>query len=463
MKPGPFPCIIHANKRTDSEAFKAMKSIVANRQRFPLNTLYDEAGLNASARRSLNLMLTANLCGNLFGIICGSGTTAMISLANALHAGDLAFGLINGIPQAAMLLQIPFAMLVSRTHKRKRYLLTFGLFSRFLWVLFGLIPAMASRTSAHVPMTVLIALLAISSCCSAAINVCWLPWFSDIAPSRIRGRWLSFRDALIACFNFGFGLLVARLLDVMSAETRYPVIFLIGGLMGMMDMLCFAFCEERYNGEPVVMHLKSSFREVLNHKPFMLLTLMWTAWCFTANLCDPYLSRYSVNMMGLNFTQLMLCSTATVSLTTIIVSRFWGRALYAHGSRRVMLISTLGATLANLFYLFSYPGGLWPVLLRNAVGSAFWCGSNLTCLNMQLDTSPDESRSIYVAVISCVTSLVGVSLGSLVGGALLEHMESVGWFAGSFDRYKALIAFAATLRLLAVAVFVPRLSAETRD
>ena len=435
-----------------------MKSVVSHHTHFPLNMLYDEAGLAAGARRSLNLMMTANLCGSLFGIICGSGTTAMIGLANELHAGDLAFGLINGIPQAAMLLQIPFAMRVSRTQKRKRYMLTYGLFSRFLWILFGLIPVLVPRTPTTLPISVLIVLLGISSCCSASINVCWLPWFSAVAPHSIRARWLSFRDAILACFNFAFGLLVARLLDIMNGQARYPFIFILGGLLGMTDMICFGFCEEPSTSHPTSLRWRDSLREVFSNRPFMRLTWMWTAWCFTSNMSDPYLSRYSVNMMGLSFTQLMLCSTATAALTTIIVSCHWGKALNAWGSRKAMLISTLGATLANAFYLLSYPGGLWPVLLRNAVGAAFWCGSNLTCLNMQLDTSPDESRSMFIAVISCVTSLIGVTLGSLTGGTLLEHWEAIGCFNGSFDRYKALIALAGMLRLLSVIVLVPKLS-----
>lgn len=39
----------------------------------PLDALYDEAGLEAYKRRGLNWIMRGNLCGNLWGIICGSG------------------------------------------------------------------------------------------------------------------------------------------------------------------------------------------------------------------------------------------------------------------------------------------------------------------------------------------------------------------------------------------------------
>ncbi|MBQ8973821.1 MAG: MFS transporter [Clostridia bacterium] len=422
-----------------------------------LQWLYREAGLAPDVQRSLNFMMLGNLCGSLFGIICGASTASMVGLANDLHAGDFAYGLINGIPQAAMLLQIPFAMLVSRTQKRKRYILTYGLFARMLWVFFGMLPALSARAGSGAPLRALIVLLAISSCCSAAVNVCWFPWFSDLAPARIRGQWFSIRDTIIAACNLCFGIVVARMLDTLPANSRYVVVFIIGGILGMADMICFGFCKEVYSSQPVKM-AASAIGNVLKDKPFMRLILMWTAWCFTANLCEPYLSRYSINEMGLNFTQMMIFGTAASSLMTIFVMRRWGRAVDRFGCRSVMLVATVGAALANAAYLFSTPGNVVPVMLRNALGAAFWCGSNLAATNMQLYASPDKTRPIYIAVFSCATALLGTALGSLTGGLLLEVWETAGWFTGAFDRYKAIIALATVLRLIVVATMVPPLS-----
>ena len=434
-----------------------MKAFFSRAKLSPLAALYASAGLSAGTRRSLNLMLTANLFGNLFGIICSSGSAAMVGLANELRAGDLAFGLINGIPQAAMLLQIPFAMLVSRTHRRKRYILTYGLFSRAIWLTFGLIPALLPAQPAGLRLWTMIALLAVSSCCSSAINVCWFPWFSDLAPAHIRGHWFSVRDTIIAGTNLVFGIVVARLLDTLPPDRRYIVIFLVGGFCGMMDMICFGFCEERYTSQPARLRLRAA-GDVLANRSFRRLILMWTAWCFTANLCEPYLGRYSINVMGLSFTQMTVCGTVVASVTTILVMSRWGRAMDSFGGRSVMLVAASGAAVANAFYLFCTPGAVWPVVLRNALGAAFWCGSNLAANNMQLYASPDDERPIYIAVFSCVTALAGTALGSLAGGLLLEGWEAAGWFAGGFDRYKALIALSTLLRVGAVALLVPPLA-----
>lgn len=420
-----------------------------------LSLLYDEYRLPQAIRRSLNLILLGNLFGNLHGVICGGGTTAMVGLANELGAGDLAFGLINGIPQAAALLQIPFSIIVNRTHARKKYLLTFGMFSRALWMLFGLIPLVVPANPAWLPLWTMIFLLGISSCCGSVINVCWLPWFSDLAPLRMRGQWFSYRDMVVAFSNLGFGVLTAWLLDTLPVYNRYIIIFALGGFLGMLDMLCFGFCTEKYSDPPRKLKIGAVMKAMRKNRPFCRLVVMWTAWCFTSNLCAPYLTRYSMNDMGLSFMQMMVFGSGAAAVATVLVMIRWGRAMNNYGGRNVMLLSCLAAALTDLFYLFSVPGSVWPVLLRNLVGAACWSGCNLAANSLQLSTSPDEARPSYIAVFACITSLVGVALGTLCGGTLLESWENLGWFSGGLDRVKALVLLGTFLRLLVAVFLVP--------
>ncbi len=423
----------------------------------PLSLLYDQFNLPKAIRHSLNLILLANLFGNLHGIICGGGTNAMVGLANELHAGDLAFGLINGIPQAAALLQIPFSILVNRTHGRKKYMLTLGLFSRALWLLFGLIPLIVPTHPASLPLWTLIFLLGLSSCCGSVINVCWLPWFSDLAPLRLRGQWFSVRDMLAAGFNMAFGLLVGWLLDTLPVQNRYIVVFMMGGILGMLDMACFGFCTEKYSDAPRKIRVGQVMKHIWETRPFRRLVVMWTAWCFTSNLCAPYLGRYSVNEMGLSFMQMTIFGTAAAAIATMLTAPRWGKVLNLYGCRNVMLVSALVTSLTDAFYLFSVPGSIWPVLLRNFCGAACWSGCNLAANSMQLSASPDENRPSYIAVFACITSLVGVALGTLCGGSLLEAWESAGWFTGGLDRLKALVLLSVALRLTVTLLLVPPL------
>ena len=61
-------------------------------------------------------------------------------------------------------------------------------------------------------------------------------------------------------------------------------------------------------------------------------------------------------------------------------------------------------------------------------------------------------------MFSCVTSLAGTALGTLLGGSLLEAFSASGCFTGSLDRYKVLVLIALVLRLTVILVMVPRLN-----
>ena len=433
------------------------QKLTAKRGPGPLDILYEEARLEKPIRRGLNWIMAGNMFGTLHGIICGGGTAAMVGLAGALGAGDMEFGLLVALPQIAALLQLPFSMLVNKTQKRKIYLLTIGLFSRLLWMLFGLLPLLGGMNDTQLRLYALITLLGISSACGAVINVCWFPWFSDMAPIRIRGRWLSFRDSILAVGSLLFGLLVALLLDILPIESKYVVIFLIGGALGAMDMLCFGAAPEVKPTSTKKVQMGKTLVEAMRNKPFCQLTLMWTAWCFTANLSGAYLTPYAMNNMGLNFMQITVFGTVAASIATVIIVPRWGRALDQYGSRNVMLLGCIGASLTPLFYLISIPGNVLPTLLHNLVGALFWCGSNLAANSMQLSTSPDDSRPTYIAIFSCITALVGSALGTMVGGWLLEWWNGMGWFVGFFDRYKVLIFLSVVLRFGFTMLLVPRM------
>ena len=426
----------------------------------PFDNLYAEAQLSQPVRRGLNWILGGNLFGTLHGIVCGGGTAALVGLAGMLGAGDMEFGLLVAIPQIAALLQIPFSLLVNRTHKRKIYMLTIGLISRLLWMFFGFVPLLSRVPESQLPLIALITLLGISSCLGAVINVCWFPWFSDLAPLRIRGRWLSLRDTLTATGSLLFGLLVAWLLDVLPVSSKYIVIFLVGGGLGVLDMICFAFAPEVWTAKPKRAPMHKTILEALRNKPFMRLVVMWTAWNFTANLSGSFLTPYAMNSMGLNFMQITVFGTVAASVATVIAVPRWGRALDQFGSRNVMLIGCIGASLTPAFYLLSTPGNIWPTLLHNVIGALFWSASNLAANSMQLSASPDESRPTYIALFSCITALAGIALGTMCGGWFLEWCNASGWFNGSFDRYMALILISVVLRFGFTLLLVPPMANE---
>ena len=94
--------------------------------------------------------------------------------------------------------------------------------------------------------------------------------------------------------NLALGLLTARLLDTLPVNIKYVIVFGLGGLVGMADMICFGFCEETYTTNAERLHFREIMGEIVRNRSFLRFAVMWTAWCFTANLCDPRSEEHTV-------------------------------------------------------------------------------------------------------------------------------------------------------------------------
>lgn len=419
--------------------------------------IFDEASLLPKIRRSIYLMTLGNTFGTLFGVISGGGSSSLTGYAGYLGAGDFVYGILTAIPLAAVLLQIPLATLVSRTHKRKKYMITYGLFSRFLWIVVGLVPYLIPASSEWLRLWTVIFLIGVSSAFSSYINVSWMPWMADLVPIEIRGRWMSKRDSITSIASVSMGLLVAGILDGMPGYAGYTTVFVFSGILGMLDMLCFFFMEEVYKTPPLRLKIIPVCREIIANKPYFKFMIFWTAWSFTANMSGSYLSRYALTEMGLTYTEYTLCSQITAAVITVLVVSYWGRLLDHFGTKPVLWCSCVVAAITPLFFLFSTYGNIWPTLLHNLIGAAFWCGTNLAATNLHL-SSPDEQRPSYVAFFSCFTSLLGSFAGILTGGAILEGISRSSTLTAFIpDRYKFMIAISVILRIGAVLIILPKL------
>ncbi len=425
----------------------------------PFQVIYSEARLLPSIRRSL----TALIFGNLFGTLFTSITTgsALTGYAAALGANDFSYGLLTGIPLTAALIQIPAAILVSRTRRRKRYMLTFGTFSRVLWLLVGLVPFLLPEDPAALRLWSVIFLVGISAAAGSFINVCFVPWLADLVPIGIRGRWISFRDSIISITSVVVGVLTALLLDRMGGFAGYAVVLCLGGALGVADMLCFVWVEDvKSTSPPARASLRAVLAQIWKDKPFFRFMVFWTVWNFAANIGNPYLTRYALSEIGLTFMQLTLWGQIAALVSTALFISTWGRMIDRCGTKPVLLVTGIVTALSPVFYLFAVRGSVLPTLLHNFIGAAFWSGTNICATHVQLTRSPDSQRPIYIAVFGCISSLLGAFPGVLFGGALLEAIGGLG--LGPDPRYKIVFAISILARL-GVAVFLTRRLVNEKD
>ena len=74
---------------------------------------------------------------------------------------------------------------------------------------------------------------------------------------------------MIAGANLAFGIVVARLLDTLPEDRKFVIVFLAGGFLGMLDMLCFGFCVEKYSDSPRRLHIGRVLKNIRENLDYM--------------------------------------------------------------------------------------------------------------------------------------------------------------------------------------------------
>jgi len=408
-------------------------------------SLFDEAGVAQNIRRGLILIIIGNVFGTGCGYICTYNTTSMVGLATSIGADDLQLGILSAIGLAIAVFQIPFSLYVNEHHHRKAVQLVFGLLSKAFWMITGAIPFIFPMASKDLKVFALIMSVALAGTFGSAVSVCWYPWFSDLCPNNIKSRVLAKRESILNIIGPMFNICIGFLLDILPVETRYFIIFLIGGALGAIDMCCYIFIDEVYSAPPKHTPIKEVFADIRHNKRFVRFVMMWTGWALASSLTDSFIYKYMLTYLNFSNLQATIVNAIVPCIITILVVMRWGKAIHIFGCKNVLIVSGLFAGACRIPFFFCTPNNLVLSLICCATKSlfaAFWCGSCISCNYLQLSTSPDDMRPSYLAVYNVVIALVGSSLGAILAGIFLDTCVENNWFTGFFDRYKALFVIA---------------------
>lgn len=431
-----------------------------------LKGLYIENGLEEDIKRSLNYLIIAVT----FGMVCFSitGGPALTGLARELGAGDFVYGVLMAMPVVGGVMQLYASYIIDKTGKRKKIFMTVGITSRLLWVPVGLVPYIVPMEAGDLRIWSVILLVTLVSMGGAFINVGFFSWADDLIPLNIRGRYFSTRSRISTIASLLAGLASAWLLDNIPGPARYTTVFFIAGIFGALDIMSFirvkdVHVDKKHNHASITATMKKCFAE----PSFRRYVLFWTVWGFAINLSAPFFNMYALGPLKMSFTQVTLTGQIACNLATIIFITRWGKFLDRFGSKPVLYISCITTSLLPVLWLFAAPGNYWPVLLFNIIGGAIWCGTDVTSQKMLITNTPEENRSMAIAIYFVITTILGNALAFITGGFLLDQVASIvsniNFFGRSVNQYQVLFVITMIMRLSAVLLFLPGVKDEQSE
>ena len=425
--------------------------------------LFDSTGMSDSLRRSLYFVIWAATFGNASGVIT-NGAVWTGFLREIVHADDLQLGIIFAIPVVANTSQLFISYLMERKRNRRFLFLFFGILSRSLWIPIGLLPFIIPEAVSFLRLWAVILLVVLISGGNSVITLSFNSLLGDLVPLRIRGRYFGVRYRTFVMAGILAGLAVSWIMDS-TGMLGYTIVFIAAGVLGMIDLAFFFFVEWPQMRTPPPEEKQESIfsmiRVVLRDKPFMMVTLFYTAWFFSVNIAAPYFVVHMKENLGMNYTQITLYNQITSNIMAVLFVSRWGRLMDRYGNKPILNISVVICMFTPLLWVSVTPSTTWLVIVLNIWAGVFWAPIDLGQQNYPLNLAGGKNPSMYLAVFFTIISLVGASLGSTIGGFMVHgvyaHLETLQVRLPGIilNRYHYIFATSTVLRILTVLFVLP--------
>ena len=422
------------------------------------NRSYRDYIYDGEILRLLNIIILSAAVGCF--LFSAQGGVAFTGYASALGAGEFAFGLISALPVLAGLLQLPVSYFAVKTGKYKGMFMVGGIIQRISWIIIAFIPYIFPVEQSR--LWTLVVLVTLAAMAGSFVAITHMTLMGSVVPIDIRGRYITTRQKVCTAVSLVAGLCFAFILDNIPGFLGYTIVFGIGGIAGLIDILMYTNLKfTNIPGKPEGFSILSGMKKCFTSPVTRNYLLFWAFWSFSVNISAPFFNKYAIDKLLLSYTSIILFGQITAQTLSLLVVSRWGVFLDRYGSVPLMMISTVVSALTGFIWLFAVPGSVWPVFVFNFVGGLFWCANEACMVNMQLSHTPSEGRPAALAVYAVFTS-VAAAIALICGGALLEALSPVMenlrlTFAGTpFDHYKLLFCIASFTRLAVIAVFLPR-------
>jgi MFS family permease len=417
-------------------------------------TVAETPELDVQVELNLRRNFTANVLDIgffMFAINIVSQTTIFPLLISHLTPSILAIGLIPALTSLGYLLpQLLLANYTEGLRRKKPFILWFGAFERFPYILIGLAVWALAGPAPALTAAIVLLLRTLSAFAGGISTPAWYDLIAKVIPARRRGLYSGMGNGLGALL----GVVGAGLATLILVRWAYPANFALCFLVATIIFLCsyIAFAFNREPDSPVLKH-RMALRDYLRELPAVLnkdhnyrAYLISRSTVVLGTMATGYFLVYGIERLGVPesdagvFTALLVGSQAVANL-------FWGPLGDRLGHKVVLVGEAAATALAALGgCLASSPAWLWVTFAL--LGVAVAAGS-VSGLNIILEFCAPEDRPTYIGLTNTILAPVA-TLAPLIGG----------WLA-TWAGYRAMFGVAAGVALaggalMAIWVHEPR-------
>jgi MFS family permease len=379
--------------------------------------------------------------GALFSVMVGAGETYLPAFALALGAGEIAAGLLAGLPllgAAVLQLVTPYAVRALGSHRR--WVVGCALLQAATFI-----PLVVAALVGSLSTPLLFAVVLTYWASGLATHPAWNTWASTLVPRSIAPSFFAQRarlgqlSLLAALLVAGATLQLAR--EAGAAVQGFALIFLAAGLARWLSANALAT-----QSEPVRMPTNFQIvgpRALLRGRAggaYARLLLLMLALQTSVHVAAPYFSPYMLGELGLSYDRYVVLIAASLAAKAIFAP-FAAELAERVGSARVLRASALAIVPLPMLWMISDNFG-YLVGLQVVSGMA-WATYELLTLLLFFEKIPAAERTSVLTAFQLANSLA-IFIGTVAGGWVLSEIG-----AGR-DGYYAIFWLSTVIRLGAV-------------
>lgn len=371
-------------------------------------------------------------------------TSLITDLARHYGATGLAMSLILAAPQLVGVLRLATPWGLHWLGDRRRFALAAYLMSAACIVA---LPWLASPLWNRGPAAAIAALVALWCAYQVleyAATVALWSWLGDLAPRRIRGRFVGWREMFLVVGRtlgmVGAAALVAAWMEAFGETSRimpHAIAATGGGLMMLAALAPLAamptVAQSPAAAAPSLAKLLAPFVD----RRFCWLIVFGAWFSFFNGFGQLAQFLYPLNVLGFSIYHMLLLESL-LYLAQAGLAPLAGRAADRIGNRRVLMFSQLVVGIAPVFFLLAAPARPYWWFAAWICWIAY-VGLNVGLPNTMLKLAPRGNANSYIAVYFALAGLC-YGIGALTGAAALtalqsqpiaEHMSA--WRLGAFE------------------------------
>lgn len=389
--------------------------------------------------KALNFSIVDGALSAIMGSLAG-GIFLMGFALKILHAGAQQIGILAALPMFANLIQIFGSYIIEKTGKKKMLCFLTVVISRALWILIIMLPLAIFAPLSDWRVLALVAVIALSSLFGSLSGVAWLAWMSDLVPGNIRGSYFGKRNMIASACGMIAVLLGGKFITIwenrFSEDDPYGfmILFIIGlaaGLIATWFLSRIPELEREEKGKESQFKF-SVFFQPLKDKNFLALILFVSAWMFAIQIAAPFYGVFMIENLKINFSNITIFGTFA-TFATLFMMKIWGPISDKLGNKPIIIVSGWVLIVIPFIWIVALPSNFYiPVLTAHILSGAFMAGAGLSQFNILIKLSPQEGRSVYLALFAAITGFVG-AIAPIAGGSLSKLLEGISFSIASYN------------------------------